>query len=368
MKGESFSLSVNEKRVLIGICSLPYSSDSEIAEVVNTKRSTFGNIKRRLFDDFQAVQSLNVPNFQALGAELFMFGLTLMNPIKIESLDRQEILSRLNAFPNIIYSASDLNAGFAYLVSKSFTDLSIAHNSIASYYIEELLTYPEDVHRAIIPLGKPYGIIRFLEFGRILQKVWDVSIHSPTDLPPISSPLQESSLQISPLGWEILRSLLRHSSFSIIEHAEALNRSRNTISRWISKLTGIHLYHPRFIPNLHLLGFNLRVLGSFSLEGLKQIQQLEFLELVDTFLLPDSLFLSFREIVFSAVYPDYTTFRSRENQLLTALSKRNLPLIVKFKIEMTLDRLIVAKDFSFSSLIDYLRTPKEQILASYQRN
>jgi DNA-binding Lrp family transcriptional regulator len=359
MSNEKITLSLNEKQVLIGMCSLPYSSDSEIAEVVNAKRSTFGNIKRRLLDEFQVVQPLNVPNFQALGAELFMFGLTVMNPNKIFSLDRQEILNRLNAFPNIIYSASDLNVGFAYVISKSFTDLSIAHNSIASYYLEEDLTYPEDVHRSIIPLEKPHGIIRFLEFGRILQKAWNISIHTPSELPPISSPRKETTLQISSLGWEILQNLLKNPHYSVNEQSNALNRSRNTISRWIRKFTGIQLFHPRFIPNFLSLGFNLRVIGSFSLEGLKQTQQLEFLELVDSFLLPDSLFLSFREIVFSSIFPDYTAFRSRENQFLTALNERDLPLIVRYKFEITLDRLIVAKDFSFSSLIDYLRKPKE---------
>jgi hypothetical protein len=364
-------LTNNQKRVLIGLCQLPMSSDTVIAEESEVKRSTFATVKKKLLEPpHSLISQLNVPNFQMLGAELITVGSSNLNQNMSINYDRTEVINRIHHFPNIISAFTDLKAGFVLVVSKNFTDLLIAHNAVASFYVEEGLTEFSDMLRSVVPL-KPEGIFRFFEYGRLLSKYWGIPLvdGSSSNLnpnPPNNHPI---SSQISPLGWKIFNTMLDHPESSIMDLAKLLGNPRNTIARWARKFQRMNLYSTRFIPDLIKLGINVQLIASISVQGLDENRRLEIIRLVDDHFLPISLFCSYNEIVLFAIFPNYRSLRDTETQFFDEMNRRSLPFKINKKFLLPINNIIKPKTMkeSFSPLVTYLRNSTKYSLEPYSK-
>ncbi|MFX0138394.1 MAG: hypothetical protein ACFFDN_32430, partial [Candidatus Hodarchaeota archaeon] len=276
----------------------------------------------------------------------------------------------LHYFPNIISAFTDLKAGFVLVVSKNFTDLSIAHNAVASFYIEEGLTEFSDMLRSIIPL-KPDGVLRFFEYGRFLSKYWGIPIRdgSPFDLTNRASDIHPNLNQISPLGWKIYNTVLDYPESSIVDITKLLGKPRNTIARWIRKFQKMNLYSTRFVPDLIKLGVNVQLIASISVQGLEETKRLETIRLVDNHFLPISLFCSYNEIVLFAIFPDYRHLRDTETQFFNEMNKKSLPFKINKKFLLSINKILEPKSIkdSFTPLVTYLRNSEKYSLEPYSK-
>ena len=100
------SLTMNQKRVIVGLCLYPIHSDYEIAQKLSVKRSTFSTIKKELISS-SAIRPVNIPNFLSLKAEVIALEFFHLNPIILARLMKNQSSSlqeRIQHFPNIISS------------------------------------------------------------------------------------------------------------------------------------------------------------------------------------------------------------------------------------------------------------------------
>jgi len=163
----SINLSNNQKRVILGLCLYPTSSDSEVARKLSVKRSTFSTIKKQLLNPpYEMIHPVNVPNAKALGSNVLAVGYIDFNPNELDKFISErpkEILERLQYFPNLVQSIFGHHSGVSFLISKSFTDIVLAHNEVAGFYHENRLTSPQNLH-LFIGKNAEDGLHRFNEY------------------------------------------------------------------------------------------------------------------------------------------------------------------------------------------------------------
>ncbi len=364
-------LTNNQKRVLIGLCQFPMSSDSSIAEKSNVKRSTFATVKKNLLESSNSLISpLNIPNFQMLGAELIIVGSSNLNTNVSQNYNRTEVIDRLHHFPNIISAFTDMKTGFVVVVSKNFTDLSIAQNAVASFYVEEGLIEFSDMLCSTIPLRQE-GLYRFCDYGRFLSKYWGIPIGNGSvhNLSQKSSDIHPNFNQISPLGWKIYNTVLEYPESSIVDLTRLLGKPRNTIARWVRKFQKMNLYSTKFIPDLKKLGVNIQLIASISVQGLEENKRKEIIRLVDNLFLPISLFCSYNEIVMFAIFPDYRFLRDTETRFFNEMNRRDLPFKINKKYLLSINKILKSKTMkeSFSPLVTYLRNSEKYSLKPYSK-
>ncbi len=366
---ESVKLTTNQKRVIIGLCTYPNKSDSEIAQHFSVKRSTFSTVKRQLIEQ-SIIQPHNIPNVLQLGAKVLAIGFAHFNPIQLDRFRqsrRQDLLSRLIYFPNLVSTAFESYNGISFLISKSFTDVILAHNAITGFYLANNLSAPRDLSLFISSITDE-NIYHFMEYGRLLACFWNISVPKKVELIPIFPSTTTKTKQISPLGWKIYKSVIENPGTTIIELSKLNNKPRNTIARWLRFFQQNHLYLTRYIPDLQKLGLQIQTYYNLSIQGFNLNNKHKYLELIKEKLYPTNLFSSQREIVLFTASKDYFNHREAETKLFNALEMESIPFFLNKRINFSTKRIMYPKEFqkSLIPLIEYLQTPGKYSLKPFK--
>ncbi|MHA2239865.1 MAG: hypothetical protein ACXAB2_16110 [Candidatus Hodarchaeales archaeon] len=298
------------------------SSDSEIAQKLSVKRSTFSTIKKQLLTPpYEIIYPLNLPNARALGSNVLGIGYIDFNPSRLDNFINErpkEILERLQYFPNLVQSLFGHHTGISVLISKSFTDIILAHNEVAGFYHENKLTTPQDLH---------------LFIGRNTED----GLHQ----------------------WKVYKELLMNPGVSIVDLARISGKPRNTIARWVNFFEENKLFQVRYIPDYVKLGFDILTICFLSIRGLDSEKRFQILGLVKKHFFPIDMFSSKKEIVFLSISKDYLSLRTTEGNFFNELRKNSLHAdIIKKKVFST-QNLSSPKTLkeSIIPLIDYLNSP-----------
>ncbi len=343
------------------------NSDSFIAQNIGVKRSTFATVKKRMLQPpYSLIRPLHIPNFIILGAELLTITFIKLYPDKVAKLREIDASETLGHFPNIISLFGGSQKSIALLVSKSFTDFSLAQSAFASFYIEQEYLSPSDIYRCNIPL-QSNGIKRFLEFAQYLSNHWKIPLNEESQLESVFPSNTTDFQRISPLGWKIFEGLLSHPESSIIELSKRLEKPRNTVSRWLRTFRKMNLYQTRFIPDLIRIGVNIQLNVMLDVQGLQREQLLEILKLIDNLFLPTDLFWYHSGIVFFAVFSGYESVRHTETQFFDEMNARHIPYRLQSKFIISTKNIDRRKSFeqSFAPLTSYLRNPTKYSLIPY---
>ncbi|MCK4848127.1 MAG: hypothetical protein KAT16_03805 [Candidatus Heimdallarchaeota archaeon] len=336
---DSIKLSDNQKRVILGLCLYPMSSDSEIAKKLSVKRSTFSTIKKQLSNPpYEMIHSINIPNAKALGSSVLAVGYIDFNPNKLDAFIHErpkEILERLHYFPNLVLSMFGHHSGVSILVSKSFTDIILAHNEVAGFYHENKLTSPQDLH-LFIGRNTEDGLHQFHEYGRLLAAHWGIKLEEDYILHSVFSSLGKNTERVSSLGWSVYKELISNPGTSTVDLARISGKPRNTIARWVNFFEENHLFQVRYIPNFVKLGFNILTICFLSIRGYDTEKRLQILEMVKKHFYPIDLFSSKKEIVFLSISKDYFSLRAVEGDFFDEIRKNGLNVnIIKKKVFST---------------------------------
>ena len=356
----SIKLTINQKRVILGLCLYPLSSDSEVAKKLSVKRSTFSTIKKQLLHPpYEVIKPINIPNARILGSNVVAVGYVDFNPSLLDNFINKhpkEILERLHYFPNLVLSLFGHHSGASILLSKTFTDVILAHNAIAGYYLENKLTSPRDLHLFI---GTQDGIHLFHEYGRLLAANWGIQLYDEFELTPIFPSCDRNTEKVSSLGWKIFKDVLKHPGTSTVELARISGKPRNTIARWINSFEKDKLFQVRYIPDYAKLGFEILIISFLSMRGYDEETRLKVLEIVKKHFLPFHLFSSKKEIVYLSISENYYAFRTAEGQFFEELRNEGIHVdIIKKKVFST-HNLALPKTLkeSIIPLVDYLQSP-----------
>ncbi len=358
----SIKLSKNQKRVILGLCLYPMSSDSEVARKLSVKRSTFSTIKKQLSNPpYEMIHPINLPNAKALGSNVLAVEYVDFNPSEFDNFIHErprEILERLQYFPNLILSMFGHHSGVSILISKSFTDIILAHNEVAGFYHENRLTSPQDLH-LFVGKNNEDGLHQFYEYGRLLAAHWGIKIDEDYRSPSVFSSLGRNTEKVSSLGWKVYKELIINPGTSTVDLARISGKPRNTIARWINFFEENHLFQVRYIPDLVKLGFNILTICFLSIRGYDTEKRLQILKMVKKYFYPTDLFSSKKEIVFLSISKDYFSFRAVEGDFFNELGRNGLHVdIIKKKVFST-QTLTFPKTLkeSMIPLVDYLQSP-----------
>ena len=278
---ETIKITTNQKNVIVGLCTYPNRSDSEVASQFGVKRSTFSTVKRQLIEQ-SLLSPINIPNFVQMGAKLLAVGFAHFNPLefdKIRATKPNYLISRLNYFPNLVSTTFESYNGISLLISKSFTDVMLAHNAITGFYLEKELSTARDLCFFINSMSEK-SIFHFMEYGKLLATSWNTSLPNNAELYPIFPTTHSETKHISPLGWKIFKSLIRNPGSSIIELSKINNKPRNTIARWLHFFQQNNLYLTRYIPDLGKLGFNILTFYNLSTRGFSIKNRIKYLKAI----------------------------------------------------------------------------------------
>jgi len=358
----SIKLSSNQKRVILGLCLYPMSSDSEIARKLSVKRSTFSTIKKQLLSSpYEMIHSVNIPNAKALGSNVIAVGYVDFNPSELDKFifERpKEILERLYYFPNLVQSIFGHHSGVSILISKSFTDIVLAHNEVAGFYHENRLSSPRNLH-LFIGKNAEDGLHKFNEYGRMLAAQWKIKIDKGYISQSVFSSLGKNIEKISSLGWKVYEELIKNPGTSTVDLARISGKPRNTVARWINFFEENHLFQVRYIPNFVKLGFNIQTICFLSTRGYDKEKRAQILQMVKKYFYPTDLYSNKKEIVFISISKDYFSLRTVEGEFFDELRKNRLHVAIIKKKVFSTRRLTFPKKLeeSMIPLIDYLRSP-----------
>jgi hypothetical protein len=337
-------------------------SDSEIAQKLSVKRSTFSTIKKQLLNPpHEIIYPLNVPNARALGSNVLGIGYIDFNPSRLDNFINErpkEILERLKYFPNIVLSLFGHNTGISVLISKSFTDIILAHNEVSGFYHENELTKSQDLH-LFIGRNTEDGLHKFHEYGKLLAARWGIKIKEDNTTPSISSSKGRITEKVSIPGWKVYKELLMNPGVSVVDLARISGKPRNTIARWVNFFEENNLFQVRYIPDYVKLGFDILSIYFLSIRGLDSEKRFQILGLVKKHFFPTDLFSSNKEIVFLSISKDYLSLRTTEGNFFNELRKNSLHAGINKKKVFSTHNLTSPKTLkeSIIPLIDYLKSP-----------
>lgn len=355
-------LSNNQKRVILGLCLYPMSSDSEVARKLSVKRSTFSTIKKQLSNPpYEIIHPINVPNAKALGSSVLAVGYVDFNPNELDNFIHKrprEILERLQYFPNLVQSMFGHHSGVSILISKSFTDIILAHNEVAGFYHENRLSSPQDLHLFICE-NSENGLHKFNEYGMSLARLWGIEIEEDYNFPSVFSSLGKNTEKVSLLGWKVYKELIKNPGTSTVDLARISGKPRNTVARWVNFFEENHLIQVRYLPDIVKLGFNILTVCFLSTRGFDTEKRLQILELVKKYFYPTDLYSSKKEIVFITISKDYFSLRATEGEFFDELRRNGLHVVVIKKKVFSTQNLTFPKTLKESMifLIDYLQSP-----------
>jgi hypothetical protein len=303
---------------------------------------------------------VNIPNVLSLGASVIAVGTVRFNPNEMDKfrLNRpQEILTRIHYFPNLVSVAFESYNGISILLSKSFTDVILAHNASAGFYLENNLSTSSDLSLFINTL-KDKTVHHFMEYGSFLEWYWNLPDKQSYHPSPIFSSSKTHLKQISPIGWEIYSSIIENPGKSILELSEIVDKPRNTVARWLRFFQKSQFYSTRYIPDLSRFGLKIQTYYKLSVRGLEERSKQRLLVLLKKILYPIFLVSGQREIILYTIADSYNSHREMETRLLNTLERENIGFQLVNKINFSINNVIFPKEFqkSLINLVEYLKT------------
>ncbi|MFW9778835.1 MAG: winged helix-turn-helix domain-containing protein [Candidatus Heimdallarchaeota archaeon] len=283
MKGENVNLSLNECRVMTGLCQFPTFSDSKIADMIGINHSTFATVKKRLQQD-GLFNKYRLPNLSALGVEILS---VLIKNLRKNPSTAPNNLSRIDISlnsPNILFSLAETNFSLLTVAHQNFTELG----EFLSKYDRFTSGNQRINHESKLEIHFPlfFSLIpRFLDFSRSLPAHLGLS-PSPAPLRTVFPKVDYSEVRITKLGWRIFRAYLEFPEYTSKQIAQIVNKPRTTVSRWLRALTQADLISPIIIPNFQKLGYQLFLIGNLAVRSSNKKIFSHVLSICDEAILP----------------------------------------------------------------------------------
>jgi DNA-binding MarR family transcriptional regulator len=251
------NLSYNEKLILYGLVRYPLSSDNEICNIFELKKSTFSTIKKRLSLKGY-FKSIRVPIFQHLGCELLIVSYGKLNQ-NTSLKERLNISKKLwLSTPEHFFIVSESNQAIILSISKNITDFEERFEDITQIYKE----YEFFDGRGFTTILFPFNLFRifsFFDFAPFLNRYFNLDFNDDFEDNLISKKVkcQTQYRDLTRLEKIVFYEFVKHPEYSDYKIAEVAKCSRHTVSRMKNEFYSEKLMRTTRIVNLNKLGLGI---------------------------------------------------------------------------------------------------------------
>ena len=229
------ALSYNEKLILYGLVKYPLTSDNEICNIFNIRKSTFSTIKKRLFQK-NYFRSIRVPIFQHLGCELLVVAYGKLNQ-NTTLKERLNISKKLwLGIPEHFYIISESNQAIILSISKNITDFEERFEDITQIY-KEYEFFEDNGFTTILFPFQLFRIFSFFDYAPFLNRYFQLDFKTDDDINIVSKKVMCTvrHYEMTKLEKRIYFELIQNPYYSDYKIAEVARCSRHTVSRMKTK-------------------------------------------------------------------------------------------------------------------------------------
>jgi DNA-binding MarR family transcriptional regulator len=339
-------LTKKEKLVLYGLCAYPRFNDKMLAEKLNLKRPTVTAIRNRLKKE-NWFKIINIPNFYALGCELFSIVHCNFNTALKE---RKElgIIDEIKNFPEVVFSSETDECSLGIFVSKKFIDIRKFLDS-SSIIKHEILKNEINLLNFFYELS----MIKALNFSSLLNYIFEFGFPERKEQ---TFHFEKISLnKLNHNNKRILYTLVQFPEASIAEIAKKVWLSRLTVSKIKKKLIKEGFLITSMIPNLRKLSLELFAAVSFKFEPkiMKKVYMLDY-KIRKKECNTVMKIIGNKDVTSLMFFKNKEECEERVNQLVDFYNKNNIPFekeLVTFPLEklafMKLDLATLTKNLLF---------------------
>jgi hypothetical protein len=252
------SLNENEKIALYGLVKYPTLQDSDVAEKIDLKYSTFNLIKKRLKKrDFY--HTVAIPCLQQLGCELINVNYGWMVPRQdLKSADivlPQDMLKN----PEFFFEITESDQYFSITMSRSLTDVRMGVQNLYNILAKFDLLDERGITSIYFPF-KLAKIYRFFDFAPLLKRAFGLEVgEEETEFTTCF--MESKQVKLSQVEKQVYYGLIRYPESSDVAIANEISIGRHTVGNLRKIFEEEKLITTIRIPNVEKLGFNILALS-----------------------------------------------------------------------------------------------------------
>ena len=354
-------LSINEKKVLYGLVSLPRMTDKEIARALDIKYSTFNTVRQRLYERGMFTP-LKIPDLHRMGCEMMAVVYTSFNPI-ISVEDRVEkTRGNIEIFDEMVLSVGEIHRGFSISFSENYTNLCRINDIRMKFFGENNLLEEEHPIEVLFPFTLS-TISRFFDYSQFLRIHFKMD-RILKDIPETSPIFQvtkvadmfefDEEIKLTTAEKKVLLASLRNPAYNYAKIAEETKMSRHTVSAAHRKLELNGLITPINLIDVKKLGIEIITLSHTRLSPKSgNVRKMVEEEIKKS---PYVVFMAAREfeIVTISVYKNFDYFKSEKWRILRLLKENGISGETQINRLFSLNKLVTIKKISFAPLVEKL--------------
>lgn len=342
------SLNENEKKALYGLVKYPTLQDSDIAEKIDLKYSTFNLIKKRL-KKRDYYHTAAIPCLQQWGCELINVNFGWIAPrsnLKLsELLPPKEMISN----PETFYEVLESDQGIGITMSRNITDVRIG---IENLY-KRLSEFGLLDHRGITSIFFPFKlakIYRFFDFAPLLKKTFNLEVEEE-EKEFTTCFMETKQRKLSQVEKQVYYGLIRYPESSDVAIANKISMGRHTVGRLRKMFEEEKLIITIRIPNINKLGFKILALTYSKFNPLTPLEMRK--EGVNMILrdYPNILMITSNlESINLFVLRDFHEFQNTKDSIISYYKENNFLAEEPVILNLSIPRMMIYKNFEFTPL------------------
>ncbi len=343
------SLNENEKIALYGLVKYPTLQDSDVAEKIDLKYSTFNLIKKRL-KKRDYYHTVAIPCLQQLGCELINvnFGWIAPRPdLKFtDIIPPQDMLKN----PEFFYEATESDQSISITMSRGITDIRIGmedlHNKLAEYGLLD--------ERGITSIYFPFKlakIYRFFDFAPLLKRAFDLEVgEEETEFATCF--MESKQRKLSQVEKQVYYGLIRYPESSDVAIAKKISIGRHTVGNLKKKFEEEKLITTIRIPNMNKLGLKILALtySKFNPKNPLEMRKEGVNMILRNF--PNILMITSNlESINLFVLRDFHEFQNVKDSIISYYKEQKYFAEEPIILNLSIPRMTIHKNFEFAPLV-----------------
>ena len=343
------SLNENEKIALYGLVKYPTLQDSDVAEKIDLKYSTFNLIKKRL-KKRDYYHTVAIPCLQQLGCELINVNVGWIAPRP--DLKFTDIIPPQNMLknPEFFYEATESDQSISITMSRSLTDVRMGVQNLYNILAKSNLLDERGITSIYFPF-KLAKIYRFFDFAPLLKRTFGLEVgEEETEFTTCF--MESKRVKLSQVEKQVYYGLIRYPGSSDVAIAKEISIGRHTVGNLRKIFEEEKLITTIRIPNLNKLGFNILALSytKFNPKTPLEMRKKGIKMILSDF--PNILMITSNlESVNLFVVRDFHEFQNAKDIIISYYKEKKYFAEEPIILNLSIPRMTIHKNFEFAPLV-----------------
>ncbi len=343
------SLNKNEKVALYGLVKYPTLQDSDVAEKIDLKYSTFNLIKKRL-KKRDYYHTVAIPCLQQLGCELINVNVGWIAPrpdLKFtDIIPPQDMLKN----PEFFYEATESDQSISITMSRSLTDVRMGVQNLYNILAKFDLLDERGITSIYFPF-KLAKIYRFFDFAPLLKRAFGLEVgEEETEFTTCF--MESKQVKLSQVEKQVYYGLIRYPESSDVAIANEISIGRHTVGNLRKIFEEEKLITTIRIPNVEKLGFNILALSytKFNPKTPLEMRKKGIKMILRDF--PNILMITSNlESVNLFVVRDFHEFQNAKDSIISYYKEKKYFAEEPIILNLSIPRMAIHKNFEFAPLV-----------------